>query len=98
MYVPKRSSWGVFERPADISKTYGGGRVLSKDEMDAMDARFEQRQARKDKAVEQWKTKGMKAELEHAGVIKAALNMARGCVLSFCSILSVAASFLHFYL
>ena len=23
-YVPSRSSWGVFERPRDISKTYGG--------------------------------------------------------------------------
>ncbi|KAE9616495.1 hypothetical protein Lal_00035092 [Lupinus albus] len=27
-YKPKVSTWGVFPRPGDISKTYGGGRVI----------------------------------------------------------------------
>jgi len=27
-YAPKVSTWGVFERPADISKAYGGGRQV----------------------------------------------------------------------
>ena len=27
-YKPKVSTWGVFERPADISKTFGGGRTI----------------------------------------------------------------------
>ena len=34
LYTPARSSWGVFQRPKDISKTYGGGRVLTRAEMD----------------------------------------------------------------
>lgn len=77
LYQPKRSSWGVFERPADISKTYGGGRVLTKREMDAMDEEWEERQARKDKALEQWKTTSMKAELQHEEEIKRALRLAK---------------------
>uniref|UniRef100_A0A2N9IWB8 GPI ethanolamine phosphate transferase 1 C-terminal domain-containing protein n=1 Tax=Fagus sylvatica TaxID=28930 RepID=A0A2N9IWB8_FAGSY len=28
LYKPKVSSWGVFPRPNDISKTFGGGRVI----------------------------------------------------------------------
>lgn len=36
-YTPVRSTWGVFQRPRDISKTYGGGRIISKQEMDRMD-------------------------------------------------------------
>ena len=31
-YKPKVSTWGVFPRPKDISKEYGGGRTLKKDE------------------------------------------------------------------
>ena len=27
-YSPKVSTWGVFERPANISKAYGGGRTI----------------------------------------------------------------------
>lgn len=77
LYQPKRSSWGVFERPADISKTYGGGRVLTKQEMDKMDEEWEERQARKDKALEQWKTTSMKAELQHEDEIKRAVKLAK---------------------
>ncbi|KAL3678976.1 hypothetical protein R1sor_021932 [Riccia sorocarpa] len=28
LYKPKVSTWGLFPRPADISKTYGGGRTI----------------------------------------------------------------------
>lgn len=28
MHKPRVSTWGVFERPKDISKTYGGGRTI----------------------------------------------------------------------
>ncbi|XP_051141759.1 uncharacterized protein LOC127258776 [Andrographis paniculata] len=28
LYKPKVSTWGVFPRPSDISKTYGGGRTI----------------------------------------------------------------------
>ncbi|KAI5056780.1 hypothetical protein GOP47_0028598 [Adiantum capillus-veneris] len=28
LYKPKVVTWGVFERPADISRTYGGGRTI----------------------------------------------------------------------
>lgn len=27
-YSPKVATWGVFERPANISETYGGGRTI----------------------------------------------------------------------
>lgn len=37
LYTPARSSWGVFQRPKDISKRFGGGRVITKAEMDKMD-------------------------------------------------------------
>jgi len=33
-YKPKVSTWGVFERPKDISKAYGGGRTIKKGEYD----------------------------------------------------------------
>ncbi|XP_060965732.1 LOW QUALITY PROTEIN: uncharacterized protein LOC115721350 [Cannabis sativa] len=32
VYKPKVSSWGVFPRPSNISKTFGGGRVINPDE------------------------------------------------------------------
>jgi len=31
-YQPKVSTWGMFERPKDISKAYGGGRTVKKGE------------------------------------------------------------------
>ncbi|XP_062083042.1 uncharacterized protein LOC133789280 isoform X2 [Humulus lupulus] len=32
VYKPKVSSWGVFPRPSNISKTFGGGRVINPEE------------------------------------------------------------------
>eukprot|EP00466_Bigelowiella_natans_P012253 jgi/Bigna1/128815/aug1.7_g3523 len=34
VYKPKVSTWGLFERPSDISKAYGGGRTIKKGEYD----------------------------------------------------------------
>lgn len=34
-YKPKVSTWGVFPRPADISKAYGGGRTIQPDTVSA---------------------------------------------------------------
>ncbi|XP_073154930.1 uncharacterized protein [Henckelia pumila] len=49
LYKPKVSTWGVFPRPKDISKTYGGGRTIrpgealeSKEERAAKEARTRQ--------------------------------------------------------
>ena len=44
LYTPARSSWGVFQRPRDISKSYGGGRVITREEMRKMDAEMEARE------------------------------------------------------
>ncbi|KAK8943286.1 hypothetical protein KSP39_PZI009005 [Platanthera zijinensis] len=33
LYKPKVSTWGVFPRPKNISKTFGGGRVIASGEM-----------------------------------------------------------------
>jgi len=38
VYKPKVSTWGVFERPPDISKTYGGGRTIKKEELEDEEA------------------------------------------------------------
>ena len=47
LYTPARHSWGVFQRPRDISKSYGGGRTISKAEMDRLDEEYEQQQKAK---------------------------------------------------
>lgn len=44
LYTPARHSWGVFQRPRDISKSFGGGRTISKAEMDKLDEEFEMKQ------------------------------------------------------
>jgi hypothetical protein len=77
LYTPTRSSWGVFERPRDISRAYGGGRAISKEEMDRMDAEWEERQQNKDRAVQQWRTESMKKEKEYETPIKRALERSR---------------------
>jgi hypothetical protein len=47
LYTPARHSWGVFQRPRDISKSYGGGRTISKAEMDRLDDEYEAQQKQK---------------------------------------------------
>jgi tetratricopeptide (TPR) repeat protein len=38
VYKPSVSTWGVFERPPDISKTYGGGRTVKREELEDEEA------------------------------------------------------------
>ena len=38
VYKPSVSTWGVFERPPDISKTYGGGRTIKREELEDEEA------------------------------------------------------------
>lgn len=37
VYTPKVSTWGVFERPKNISQTHGGGKVINKVEMEKIE-------------------------------------------------------------
>ena len=40
LYTPKSSAWGLFQRPRDISKSFGGGRIITRAEMDKMDDEY----------------------------------------------------------
>ena len=77
LYTPARSSWGVFERPRDISKAYGGGRAISKEEMDRMDEEYELREKSRDAATETWKSAALKQETENENAIRKALDRSR---------------------
>lgn len=79
LYTPSRSSWGVFQRPKDISKTYGGGRVITKEEIKAMDAAYEET-LKKQKATQFFLTEDMRREDENKEKIKDALARGRGCL------------------
>ena len=78
MYTPTSSSWGVFERPRDISKAYGGGRAITKAEMDKLDEELENRRKNKDGVLKKWMTESQKIEKEAEPRIKAALERSRG--------------------
>ena len=43
LYTPKSSAWGLFQRPRDISKSFGGGRIITRAEMDKMDDEYNTR-------------------------------------------------------
>lgn len=45
VYKPSVSTWGVFERPPDISKAYGGGRTIRKEDVED-EAAIAERKAR----------------------------------------------------
>ena len=45
VYKPSVSTWGVFERPPDISKAYGGGRTIRKEDIED-EAAIAERKAR----------------------------------------------------
>eukprot|EP00187_Rhodella_violacea_P007408 CAMPEP_0174896830 /NCGR_PEP_ID=MMETSP0167-20121228/10936_1 /TAXON_ID=38298 /ORGANISM="Rhodella maculata, Strain CCMP736" /LENGTH=264 /DNA_ID=CAMNT_0016136501 /DNA_START=129 /DNA_END=923 /DNA_ORIENTATION=- len=49
-YNPKVSTWGVFERPDDISKAYGGGKNIP---MGGVKAQITEEQRKKDEKVKQ---------------------------------------------
>ena len=78
LYTPARSSWGVFQRPRDISKTFGGGRPISKEEMDRMDEEFELREKTRETAAVTWKSVALKKESENEDAIRSALDRGRG--------------------
>mmetsp|Transcript_11524 Transcript_11524/g.18888 ORF Transcript_11524/g.18888 Transcript_11524/m.18888 type:complete len:913 (-) Transcript_11524:6-2744(-) len=73
VYKPKVSTWGVFERPKDISKAYGGGRVITKAEMDKMDEEMNARQQEK----AQFLTAAQKLEKKNQGKIADSLSRSR---------------------
>ena len=77
LYTPARSTWGVFQRPRDISRAYGGGRSISKEEMDAMDYEAEQREKIKIGETQQFLSQTMKIEKENEKKIKDAINRGR---------------------
>ena len=54
VYKPSVSTWGVFERPPDISKAYGGGRTIKKDELEDEEA-IAARKARVAKKLEKYR-------------------------------------------
>jgi hypothetical protein len=77
-YTPTKSgSWGVFERPADISRAYGGGRTISKDEMKKMDEEFERREMEEVVKKREFLTGSLKIENENERKIKSAINECR---------------------
>ena len=76
-YTPARSSWGVFQRPRDISKAYGGGRSISKEEMDAMDDAAEQRERAANGKTQVYLTSTLRKEKENEKDIRDALGRSR---------------------
>ncbi|CAM6123255.1 unnamed protein product [Calypogeia fissa] len=73
LYKPKVSTWGVFPRPADISKTYGGGRTIRPGENLETEEERQTREARTQKLLADYKKvmgldvdPKMKAEAEQA--------------------------------
>ncbi|KAH7353062.1 hypothetical protein KP509_19G077100 [Ceratopteris richardii] len=46
LYRPKVATWGIFERPADISRTYGGGRIIKPGEQLETEEEKQAREAR----------------------------------------------------
>jgi hypothetical protein len=78
LYTPARSSWGVFKRPRDISKTYGGGRVISREEMQAMDEEFQRQQKESANRARVILNEAMKNEVSNEAKIKDCLSRSRG--------------------
>eukprot|EP01038_Epipyxis_sp_PR26KG_P013481 gene13481-18086_t len=78
MYTPARSTWGLFQRPRDISQAYGGGRVISREEMDRLDEEWEKKEKKKSDNVKVLLSGTMKLEYENEAKIKDALSRSRG--------------------
>lgn len=78
MYTPATSSWGVFKRPRDISKTYGGGRTITREEMKRMDEEFAQREKETTAKNKVFVNEAMRVEYEKEDKIKDSLSRARG--------------------
>jgi hypothetical protein len=78
LYTPSRSSWGVFPRPRDISKKFGGGRVILKAEMERLEEERELARAKEDKEKLSALSDSQKREKENTSKIQEALARARG--------------------
>ena len=77
LYTPARMTWGVYKRPRDISKAFGGGRAITREEMDRMDAEAEEREKKTEKVKNDWMTATMKLENENKDKIKDSLERSR---------------------
>lgn len=78
LYQPSRSgSWGVFKRPKDISKTFGGGRQITREEMQKMDEEWEARKSKQEQETKVFLTDTMKVEKENLDRINKALGQCR---------------------
>lgn len=70
-YTPSKSgSWGVFERPVDISKAYGGGRTITREEMKRMDEEFERREQEEERKKREIISGAVKVENANEKAIK----------------------------
>lgn len=77
MYTPKSSAWGVFQRPRDVSKAFGGGRVITRAEMDRMDEEYAARVKSGQATQKLYINDAAKLEDENADKINDAVSRAR---------------------
>ena len=77
MYTPKSSAWGVFQRPRDVSKTFGGGRVITRAEMDRMDDEYAARMKSGNAAKKLYISDIARVEDENIDKIKDAVSRSR---------------------
>ena len=77
LYTPKSSAWGLFQRPRDISKSFGGGRVITRAEMDRMDDEYNTRMQSGQKAQKIFINEIAKIEDENMDKIKDAVSRSR---------------------
>lgn len=79
-HAPKVSTWGVFERPADISKAYGGGRQIGVGGYQPSEEEMARKRAETEAKLKAFrKNSGADRELQdaHEEEIQAALKEAR---------------------
>eukprot|EP00596_Hydrurales_sp_CCMP1899_P008313 CAMPEP_0119043572 /NCGR_PEP_ID=MMETSP1177-20130426/23448_1 /TAXON_ID=2985 /ORGANISM="Ochromonas sp, Strain CCMP1899" /LENGTH=664 /DNA_ID=CAMNT_0007011939 /DNA_START=233 /DNA_END=2227 /DNA_ORIENTATION=+ len=77
LYTPKVSTWGLFPRAKDISKTYGGGRVITREEMNRMDEEYKDKYESGKKAEKLYVNEVAKLEDENTEKIKDAIVRSR---------------------
>ena len=73
----KSGSWGIFERPADISKAYGGGRRITRGEMKHMDEIFKLKAAEGTEKKRSEMRRFQSMEFENEMTLKNALSSYR---------------------
>ena len=81
-YTPANPSWGIFQRPRNFSKAYGGGRVITPEQVKIMNAIDEEKNRKESflKAVappEIYIPDSMKLEKEHMKKIEDVVAKAR---------------------